>query len=141
MKTPREILFQRHQAAEPKLDEIREKVVWEGRRATVPKYGVADTATLPALRWREFFFSLRWHLAGMGAAWLLIILLNLNVGPSTTLASVVPVAKIPPPQIILASLRENRRELLQLLQPAESREVRPPKLFPRSERRDEILIA
>ena len=141
MKTPREILLERHQTARPKLDEIREKVVWEGRRAAVPKSRVADTATLPVLSWREFIFSLRWHLAGMGAAWLLILLLNLNVGPSTTLVSVVPAAKIPPPQIILASLRENRRELLQLLQPAESREVRPPKLFPRSERHEEILTA
>jgi hypothetical protein len=141
MKTPREILLERHQTARPKLDEIREKVVWEGRRAAVPKYGVADTATLSARYWREFIFSLRWHLAGMGAAWLLILLLTLNVGPSATLASAVPAAKIPPPQIILASLRENRRELLQLIQPAESREVRPPKLFPRSERHNETLTA
>jgi len=137
MKTPREILLERHQTARPKLDEIREKVVATvcDRRAHTP--AVTDRR----YNLREFFFSLRWHLAGMGAAWLLIILLNLNVGPSTTLASAVPAAKIPPPQIILAALRENRRELLQLLQPAESREVRPLKLFPRSERRDEILIA
>jgi hypothetical protein len=141
MKTPRDILFNRHQAVQPKLDAIRKTVIWEGRRAAVPKYGVADTATLPVLSWREFFFSLRWHLAGMGAAWLLILLLNLNVGHSATLASAVPAAKIPPPQIILASLRENRRELLQLIQPVESREVRPPKLFPRSERHNETLTA
>ena len=144
MKTPREILLQRHQAAEPKLDAIREKVVWEGRRVAIGESKVADKATLPTRYWHEFFFSLRWHLAGMGAAWLLIILLNLNVGHSTTLASAVPAAKIPPPQIILAALRENRRELLQLIQPAESREVRPTKLFPlqpRSERRDVVLTA
>ena len=141
MKTPREILLQRHQAAEPKLDAIREKVVWEGRRVAVPESKVTDKATLPTRHWREFFFSLRWHLAGMGAAWLLILVLNLNVGHSTTLTSAVPAAKIPPPQIILASLRENRRELLQVIQPAESREVQPPKLFPRSERRGEVLTA
>ena len=77
----------------------------------------------PRYRWREFFFSLRWHLAGMGAAWLVIVLLNLNVGHSVSLASAVPAGKIPPPQIILASLRENRRELLEMIQPSESREV------------------
>ena len=137
MKTPREILFQRHQAAEPKLDEIREKVV-----ATVRDHRARSTAvTDRRYNLREILFSLRWHLAGMGAAWSLILLLNLNAGHPTDLASTVPAAKIPPPQIILASLRENRRELLQLIQPAESREVRPTKLFPRSERRDEILTA
>jgi hypothetical protein len=54
----------------------------------------------------------------------------------------MPVAKIPPPQIILASLRENRRELLEMIQPAESRDPRPEILFPlrpRSERPDETL--
>jgi hypothetical protein len=144
MKTPREILFQKHQAAKPKLDAIRETVVREGRRAAVPKTRVASTAILPALSWREFLISLRWHLAGMGAAWVVIVLLNLNIGHSTSLASALPAAKIPPPQIILASLRENRRELLEMIQPVESHEARPVKLFPlqpRSERPDETLTA
>ena len=137
MKTPREILFQKHQAAEPKLDEIRRAVIGEGRR-------VADPATLPALSWGEFLISLRWHLAGMSAAWLVIVLLNLSIGHSTSLAATLPAAKIPAPQIILASLRENRRELLEMIQPAESHDVRPLKLFPlqpRSERPDETLTA
>jgi len=136
MKTPREILFQRHQAVEQKLDKIRERAVATACDPRM-KYSLAVKDRRCAMR--EFLFSLRWHLAGMGAAWLLIILLNLNVGQSASLASAVPAAKIPPPQIILASLRENRRELLQLIQPSESHDVRSPKLFPRSERRDEIL--
>ena len=93
---------------------------------------------------REFFFSLRWHLAGMSAVWLMIVLLNLNVGHSVSLASAVQVGKIPSAQIILASLRENRRELLETIQSSESPEVRPPKLFPiqpRSERFPETLTA
>jgi hypothetical protein len=138
MKTPREILLQRHRVAQPKLDAIRKSVV-----TSLPDHRIANS---PAVAGRchplhEFILSLRWHLAGMGAAWLLILLLKLNIGHSTTLASAMPATKIPPPQIILASLRENRRELLQLIQPSEPREVRPPKLFPRSERHDEILIA
>jgi hypothetical protein len=144
MKTPREILFQKHQAAEPKLDAIRETVVREGRRVAVPKIKVADTATLPALSWRGFLLSLRWHLAGMGAAWLVIALLSLNVSHATSLASAIPRGKIPPAQIILASLRENRRELQELIQPSESSDARPVKLFPlqpRSERPHETLTA
>jgi hypothetical protein len=141
MKTPREILFQRYQAAEPKLDEIRETAVTaagDRRIANLPV--VADHG----YNWREFLFSLRWHLAGMGTAWLLIILLNLNIGHSTTLASAVPAAIIPPPQIILAALRENRRELLQMIQSSDSRDTVPRRLIlpqPRSQRSHENLTA
>lgn len=140
MRTPREILLRQHQAATPRLDEIRVSIV-----ANVCEgCGRSPMVTNHRTDLRGFSFSLRWHLAGLGAAWLVILVLNLNVGHSMALASVIPAAKIPPPQIILASLRENRRELMQLIQPAESREVRPGKLFlvqPRSERRDEALTA
>lgn len=140
MKTPREILLRQHQAARPKLDVIRESVVASvyDRRTHSP--AVADRR----YNWREFVLSLRWHLAGMSAAWLVILLLNLNIGHATSLASAIPRGKIPPAQIILACLRENRRELMEMIQPAESREARPVRLFPpqpRSERPDETLAA
>lgn len=137
MKTPREILFQRHQSAEPKLDDIRETVVASVYDCRTHSPAVTDRR----YNWREFLISLRWHLAGMGAAWLIIVLLNLNIGHATNLASAIPRAKIPPAQIILAALRENRRELLEVIQPSESRDVRPTKLFPRSERPYETLAA
>jgi len=140
MKTPREILFQRHQPADPKLDAIRETIVasLQDRRTHSP--AVADRRD----NWFEFLVPLRWHLAGMGAAWLVIVLLNLDLGHATNLASAIPRAKIPPAQIILAALRENRRELLEAMQPAEVRGARPSRLFPvqpRSERPDETLMA
>lgn len=139
MKTPREILFQRHHSAEPKLDEIRKTAV-----VTICDRRVHSPVAIDrCYNWHDFIFSLRWHLAGMGAVWLVIILLNLNVGHSTSLASLVPGGKIPPPQIILASLRENRRELLKMVQPLETGETRS-KIFPsgpRSERLPETLTA
>jgi hypothetical protein len=149
MKTPREILLEQHQAVAPKLDVIRETAVdtiklREGRHVAVPKIRDAGTASLRIFSWREFLFSLRWHLAGMGAAWLVIALLSLNVSHATRLASAIPRGKIPPAQIILASLRENRRELLEMIQPSESSDARPAKLFPlqpRSERPHETLTA
>ena len=139
MKTPREILFQRHQAAEPKLDAIRETAVSVGMTVAPNPPAVTDRR----YHWREFLFSLRWHLAGMSAVWLVIVLLNLNIGHATSLAS-APREKIPSAQIIMASLRENRRELLEMIQPSESRGARPTKLFPsqpRSQRPDETLTA
>jgi hypothetical protein len=139
MKTPREILLERHHAVESKLDAIRQSAlaaVGDRREADSP--AVTDRRD----RWRESLISLRWHLAGLGAAWLVIVLLNLSVGHSVGLAAAIPRGKIPSPQIILASLRENRRELLELIQPVEWREVQPPKSIlprPRSQRCHEIL--
>ncbi len=140
MKTPRDILLARHQAAAPKLDAIRETAV----AAVGDRHNARAIDADRGHNWREFFVSLRWHLAGMGTAWLVIVLLNLNVGHSVSLASAMPREKIPSAQIILASLRENRRELLEMIQPSELRDARPSKLFPlqpRSERDYETLTA
>jgi len=139
MKTPREILLKRHESAEPELDAIRRSAV-----AAAGDRRVADSPPVTDRRYnlREFILSLRWHLAGMGAAWLVIVLLNLSVGHSASLASAIPRGKIPSPRIILASLRENRRELLELIQPVEWREAQPQKSVPpqpRSQRCHEIL--
>jgi hypothetical protein len=140
MKTLRDFLFLRHQAVEPKLDALREKVV---ASLSNPDRVTSPDVTDDRYGLREFFISLRWHLAGMGAAWLVIVLLHLSGGRPTSLASAVPAAKIPPPQMILASLRENRRELLEMIQPAEAHDARPSQLFPlppRSQRPDETLL-
>jgi len=114
MKTPRDILLERHQAAESKLDKIRASVVGEGRRAAVPEVTVADTVPLSESPWREFLFSLRWHFAALSAVWLVIAFLSLGAGHSPSLAAAVSAQKIPSAQIIMASLRENRRQLWEL---------------------------
>jgi len=127
MKTPRKILFQRHQAAELKLDAIRETAV-----ASVCDRRIANPPAVADRRYnlREFLFSLRWHLAGMSAAWLVVVLLNLNIGHSASLASAMPREKIPPAQIILAALRENRRELMQMIQTPDSHDAGLRRLIP-----------
>jgi hypothetical protein len=90
----------------------------------------------------EFLFSLRWHLAGMSAIWLIVALLNLSAGHSPGMVAAVPRGKIPSAQIIMASLRENRRELLQMIQSPNSHDAEPQRLIlpqPRSQRRYEKL--
>ena len=80
----------------------------------------------------------------MSAAWLVIAFLSLNAGHSPGLAASAPVQKIPSAQIIMASLRENRRQLLEMIQPSDSRDAGPQRLIlpqPRSQRRYEILTA
>ena len=97
MKTPREILLARHHAVTPKLDVIRASVV-------------ADLAP-KTFSWREMVLSLRWHLTGLSAAWLLVVLLNTDTSRGTlAVSSRVATAE---PRQVWASLRESRRLLLQ----------------------------
>lgn len=109
MKTPREILFQRHQSVCRKLDTVRETALATvaskaDRRSNERKSLTAD--------WREILVSWRWHLSGLSAAWLLIAILNIEPSP----APMQNVARqtSPAPHSLLASLRENRRQMVEL---------------------------
>jgi len=133
MKTPREILLQRHRDAQSKLDAIR-------------RAAIAEAHTEPArttVTWRDILRSLRWHLAGMSAVWLLFLILRADTGPASQLAAANAPAKIPSPQVMLASMREHRRVLAEMTDShppdGERHELILPK--PRSERREEFSIA
>jgi len=102
MKTPREILLRQHQSASPKLDAIRAGVV-------------AALAHPPAISWREWGRSLRWHWAAMSAVWMIVFLLNTD--HSRNALAKVPRAATPTARQVWASLRENRRLLLQYTEP------------------------
>ena len=108
MKTPRELLFERHRAAEPKLDTLRQKTV--SRLAKAP--AVNSRPSAPRSSWRDMLLSLRWHLAGLSAAWLVVLVLNIDhsQAPSSVLAK----QNIPSAQQLLTALRENRRQVLEL---------------------------
>ena len=73
MKTLREILFERHQAAWPKLDVIRQKALATIASEKSQACSI-DSTKKPA--WISALLSLRWHLAGLSAAWLLVLILN-----------------------------------------------------------------
>jgi hypothetical protein len=112
MKTPREILFQRHRAAESKLDNVRQTGVAVVHDRRAPRNQSA-TVTDHGYNFGELLLSLRWHFTAMSALWLLAVLLNYEPASPTpfNVAAVNP----PSPQTILASLKENRRLLLQLI--------------------------
>ena len=115
MKTPKEILLQRHQAVEPKLDAVRRNAL-----ASLERPDLAQS-------WRAFVFSLRWHLAGMSAVWIAVLLLNLGSPGGSTV--VIAQDKIPTARVLLEALLKNRRELMELTEmPAASA---PPSLPPR----------
>jgi hypothetical protein len=140
MKTPREVLFEQHQAAEPKLDAIREKVVagvaqtsksavsrvskparrwaglptWKSAIRQVWKPALRSDGTFAlAAGWRQLLWSLRWHLAGLSAAWLVVMALNLVSAPAET--STLARRDAPSSQQLLVALRENQRQLRELI--------------------------
>jgi len=139
MKTPREILLKRHQAVEPKLDAIRNNVVREGRRAAVPEFRVAGTATLPMSIWRELIFPCRRIWAGLAAVWIVILAVNLSMRDHSPAVAM----KSPPTSEMIMAWRQQQQLLTELIGPNETRAAAPPKPFapqPRSEGRLEILI-
>src|SRR3989442_12539758 len=122
MKTPREILFQRHQAVEPKLDAVRQHALArlateqnqaaQTRVANSVAYAAHFETSYP--RWCRLLVSLRWHLAGLSAAWLLIALLNID--HSSAQPSSVQGQNSPSPKQLLTAVRENRRQLSELIE-------------------------
>jgi hypothetical protein len=134
MKTPRELLLNHHREAESKLDAVRRAAL-----ATVKKIEPENSS----MSLHDFLRSLRWHLASVSAIWLFIMFLHLDTGPAPSMMASASPMKPAPPQVIMASLRENRRQLYQMIEPLflapESRNHSVPK--PRSDRRVEIVVA
>jgi hypothetical protein len=139
MKTPREILLERHKTVAPKLDAIRHEIIREGRRVAVPKFRVADTATLPILIWRELVFPSRRIWTSLAAVWILIFIFNFSQRDKSELMA--KKSPLPSPEMILA-FRQQEKLLAELIGPNEPQSAEPPKTFlPRpSSERIEILI-
>lgn len=108
MKTPGEILLQRHQNMEAKLNAVRHRAL--------------AAAIRPG--WLEVGVSIRWHLAGLGAVWLLVLILNADAASDSTMT--LARANIPSPRVILNALLENRKELMQLTESAPAEPVAIP---------------
>jgi hypothetical protein len=149
MKTPREILFARHQAAAPKLDAIRHDVVnaefkagQASRLSPSGRIKRSEPGAMPVLRllWRELIFPSRWIWTGLAAVWVLIFVFDFSQrDPSELMAR-----KSPPlsPEMIL-TFRQQERLLTELIGPDEPQAVGLPKPLlpqPRSEGRIEVLM-
>lgn len=134
MKTPRELLFEQHQAAEAKLDAIREQVVAglapkrsAGAKLMTPV--VPRQASASRVGWGQFWWSLRWHMAGLSAAWLVVVALSIDPAPAP--ARKLARQDTQSPRQLLAALRENQRQLRELIgAPAAEPVLKPRKLPP-----------
>ena len=134
MKTPRELLLDRHREAQSKLNAIRQETL-----ASMEK----DAPDRSSMTLRDVLRSFRWHLAGMGAVWMFVLFLHLDTGRAPQIMATIPPAKNLPRQFIMVSVRENRRQLSEMME-AEPSASEHHGLFlpkPRSERRAEMLIA
>jgi hypothetical protein len=141
MKTPREILLEKHAAAQDKLSALRRNTIEELARvaAECSSEKKAHPIRVPAwMLWREWLWSLRRQLAPLGAAWLLIALLGVDV----TSAPRAAIMAVNPRQAMLVA-REHQRQLAELLAPTEerlqSRRDNPPP-SPRSQCQPSTLI-
>ncbi|MDB6024043.1 MAG: hypothetical protein JWM68_266 [Verrucomicrobiales bacterium] len=71
--------------------------------------------TIP-VSWQDLLLSFRWHLTGLSALWLLIGLLNME--PSVSRGPVMAQHNKPSTEQVVASLRENRRRMQELMEQA-----------------------
>jgi hypothetical protein len=122
MKTPREILFDRHRQAESRLDAVREKalaaVAVEGttqRLQPNPSIGSLFQAVLRKA-WSELIWPSRRAWAGMAAVWLAVVAANLEW--KTTLPAVPAIRSVRAHEVAQA-FEEQRRLLAELLPTAE----------------------
>jgi hypothetical protein len=143
MKTPREILFNRHRNAEPRLDAIRHAVV-EGlndRAAAPQSAGVVSLLPgFPRAFWREVIQPARRVWGGLAAAWVVVLLLNVvsHAGaPRMTAANSSNAANY------IMTLREQEQLMAGLSGRWEPNFTEPPKPYlprPRSERHGEFFM-
>ena len=137
MKTPRDILFARHQAATPKLDAIRAEVVRElnnkgTKEQSFPASLVASFLGCSNKLWQELFLPSRRLWSGLAAAWLLILAVNLAQREPS------PACKMVASAPAMMSLREQQRWMNELFADRSMPvEAEPPKTFspkPRTEK-------
>lgn len=143
MKTPRELILARHQAAVPKLQEISpEDLAGYARASAARPVGSRQLGArrwFPVIRlWEESLWPWRQAWLGMAAVWCVILLVHVSTRDIPTMAR----AKMPAPSPeVLTLLREQNQILTQLLEPAALPPPAAPKIpGPRSEQRPAIVF-
>jgi len=115
MKTPKEILFARHENAAPKLDAIRRAVVEDLKTKVTGEQPSKNTFIAGFLScsknlYRELIFPSRRIWSGLAAIWCLLLLINFSLrDPSTT-----AITKSAPPEMMM-TFRDQQKLLNELL--------------------------
>jgi hypothetical protein len=145
MKTPREILFERHQSAQPNLDVLRRKALAECPETTAPPEMSGrprpwfSLSRVPIKLWQELIWPCRRIWGGLAAVWFVLLMLNLSMDERPAVA--IKTSTLTPE--VLMALREQRELLAQLLDsapPAAASPTPPAAHGPRSELRETFLL-
>ena len=130
MKTPREILFERHRQAGPRLDAVRQKAL--GVLPPSRSEGLSVQAMLRKA-WRELIWPSRRAWAGMAALWLAVLTANLEIKATSPAA---PALRSAHSRELVQAFAEQRRLLAELVRPVNPPPAAParPNARPRSER-------
>jgi hypothetical protein len=139
MKTPREILTERHRSIGPKLDAMRQEVI-----TMLPSSGSADALHPKSSRhwsfaatirkgWQQLIWPSRRAWAGMAVIWLAV--LGANVGMKVT-SQGMPSGRPASFRDIAQALEDQQRLLAELLppKPAAAIQASRPSAGPRSQR-------
>lgn len=144
MKTPRELLLKRHEAALPQLGAARARARACGFQPPSPASQLSTfNSQLPSL-WERLFGPNPLAWAGLAAAWLVLIAVNRSDDTATRDTFATARANQPSEAAVAEIVRERRREMAELLnldepRPAQpTREALPPK---RSHRREPFAHA
>ena len=146
MKTPREILFQRHESAAPKLDAIRREVVEvaaDVNRRKQPVRELTFAATLASairLSFLELVWPCRRTWAALAAVWIALFIFNVSQRDKSELAA----RKLPPPspEAIMA-WRQQERLLAELIGSSGTGDTERRKIFlpkPRTENVEAVAV-
>src|SRR5437867_13276022 len=132
MKTPREVILQRHQSAEARLAEIRkEDLAASVRQFHSESPEESDGAYLVLRFWGESIWPYRRVWLGLAVVWILIAAVKLGTSETRSART----TRSQPNRAVLAALQDQRRLISQLLEPAAPARASPPKPpGPRSER-------
>ncbi|MFM2081559.1 MAG: hypothetical protein RL380_250 [Verrucomicrobiota bacterium] len=147
MKTPRELLLQRHAAVTPQLDALRREVVreldHEGTKAQRPfslfvSLCLRGSTTL----WHELVWPCRRTWAGLATVWVVLLVFN---AAHTDRSQVVVAKTTAPSSTVRLAFIEQREFLIELLGPATpaspAEPPRRPCVQPRSEYQNQIRVA
>jgi len=116
MKTPREILFARHQAAAPKLDPIRREVVRKlnnqaTKEQSFPAVFVSSLLGCSNKFWQELILPSRRVWTGLAVVWVLIFAVNFSQRDTVSSVSGKPVRS----QAVMMSWQAQQRWMNELL--------------------------
>lgn len=143
MKTPREILLDRHRKAEARLDAIRERILAtelpvEADSRSLPLDHSFSLAVAGMKLWQELILPCRRIWCGLAAVWLVIAVMNVTSKDSPKIANR---RTSPPNSEILMATREQRLLRQELLGSSIIPAAPPGVVPPRSERRERVLFA